>query len=380
MQRALYAVALLALVCLLFRAARTGLAGDYVDPISHITAQDEALYAHSAITMAQNGDWLTPTFMGRLALYKPPLLIWLSAASARLLGVSRLALRFPIALLCSLAVGLVFLFAAELNSWQAGACAAALLASNHLWHVLGGSCMTDGILVALTVAAVYCLFADPWLESKAAFWGFSAAVAGAILTKSVAGLLPLGPPAARRTGIVLAGRAAPVQAHVPAYLPRGTAGPGSGLAVVPLSTRRARTLVSGGAHRCRNPGLWSRRPASDFPRKPRPVLSDAHGPDGPRAPRGCHHRPPRLLLRRPQALASGHSAALLDPRRSGLRISLGVPQHRLPPAPSACPGHPRHCLRAVLYHAARVVGHGAGGGGVRHQDRRPFLPRRHLFR
>jgi hypothetical protein len=192
MQRAFCAVALLALVCLLFRAGRVGLAGDYVDPISRITSQDEALYGHSAIAMAQSGDWITPRFMGRLALYKPPLLIWLSAASARILGISRLALRFPVALLSAMATGLIFLFAAELARWQAGVCAAILLASDHLWHVLGSSCMTDGLLVALYVAAMYCLFSDPWLTSRRCFWGFSAAVATAILTKSIAGILPLG--------------------------------------------------------------------------------------------------------------------------------------------------------------------------------------------
>ncbi len=191
MRRAFLAVALCAFACLLIRAARTPLAGDYVDPVSRITAADEAMYGSSAIAMAQSGHYLTPTFMGRLALYKPPLLICLSAVSARLLGISRLTLRLPVALLCALATGLVFLFAAELNSWQSGVCAAAFLASNHLWHILAGTCMTDGLLVACYVAAMYCLYADPWLESRAALWGFAAAVAGAILTKSIAGLLPL---------------------------------------------------------------------------------------------------------------------------------------------------------------------------------------------
>ncbi|HEV2445350.1 MAG TPA: glycosyltransferase family 39 protein, partial [Candidatus Sulfopaludibacter sp.] len=192
MKRAWCAVALLSLACLLIRAARVGMAGDYVDPVSRITAQDEALYAHSAIHMARNGQWLTPMFMGRLALYKPPLLDWLAGLSARIAGVSRLALRFPVALAGSVALGLIFLWAAELRTWQTGVCAAALLASSHLWHVLGSMCMTDGLLAACCIAALYCLFADPWLESKAALWGFSAAVAGAILTKSIAGLLPLG--------------------------------------------------------------------------------------------------------------------------------------------------------------------------------------------
>jgi hypothetical protein len=58
--------------------------------------------------------------------------------------------------------------------------------------VLAGMCLTDGLLAAFYTAAMYCLFADPWLESGAAFWGFAASVSGAILTKSVAGALPLG--------------------------------------------------------------------------------------------------------------------------------------------------------------------------------------------
>ena len=192
MLRALCAVALLAAACLLLRAARLGLAGDYVDPIGKITAQDEALYANSAIHMAQHGGWLTPLFMGRYALYKPPLLIWAAGLSAKLLGVTRIGLRLPAVLLAGLAVGLVFLWAAEARGWQAGAAAALFLAGNRLWHGLAGLCMTDGLLVAFYTAAMYCLFSDPWLESGIAFWGFAASVAAAILTKSVAGILPLG--------------------------------------------------------------------------------------------------------------------------------------------------------------------------------------------
>lgn len=191
MRLAFCAVALVALACLLVRADRLGMAGDYLDPFSHIGAQDEALYAHSAIKMARDGGWSTPMFMGRYGLYKPPLLAVAAGLSARILGVSRLALRMPVALFAGLAVGLVFWWAAELRSWQAGACAAALLVSNHLWHGLASLCLTDGLLTAFYVAALYCLFADPWLESHWSLWGFSVSVAASILTKSVAGLLPL---------------------------------------------------------------------------------------------------------------------------------------------------------------------------------------------
>jgi hypothetical protein len=156
-----------------------------------VTAQDEARLANTSIHMARQGEWLTPRFMGRYALCEPPLLYWLSAASARVLGVSTLALRLPVALAAALAAGLVFLWAAELGGWPAGALALALLVSNHLWHVLGGMAMPHGLLAAFSMAALYALFADPWLDTRAALWGFSASVAAAMLTGSVAGILPL---------------------------------------------------------------------------------------------------------------------------------------------------------------------------------------------
>jgi hypothetical protein len=98
----------------------------------------------------------------------------------------------PIALLAALSAGLVFLWAAEVDGWRVGAAAALLLVSNHLWTTLGALCMTDALLVAFSIAAFYSLFSDPWLESRGAVLGFAGAVAGAILTKGIAGILPLG--------------------------------------------------------------------------------------------------------------------------------------------------------------------------------------------
>ena len=192
MRRAFCAVALLALVCLLQRAGRVDVAGDTIDPVGKIAAQDEAYYVNQAVAMAHQGGWLTPRFMGRYALFKPPLTVWAAAVSSRILGVSRLGLRLPVALFSALSLGLIFLWAGELAGWQAGAVAGVLLFSNHLWNTLAVLTMTDGLLAAFTIAAFYALFCDPWLESRAALCGFSGAVAAAILTKGIAGLLPLG--------------------------------------------------------------------------------------------------------------------------------------------------------------------------------------------
>ena len=187
---ALIAVAV-SLALLMFRAARVGVSGDYLDPVAHVTAQDESFYGNSAIHMATRGEWLTPRFMDRYSLYKPPLILWLSGVSARIFGVSRFTLRLPLALLCSLAAGLVFLIAAKIRSPQAGAAAALLLIGNHLWNVTASMLLTDALLATFAAAALYCVFVDSRLESRLAFWGFALAIAGAILTKTVAGVLPI---------------------------------------------------------------------------------------------------------------------------------------------------------------------------------------------
>jgi 4-amino-4-deoxy-L-arabinose transferase-like glycosyltransferase len=191
MRRAFCAVAFIAFLVIVPRAANIGLAGAYVDPVGRVTAQDEALYSHSAIAMATRGDWLTPHFMGRFGLYKPPILYWGAGLCAKLFGISHLTLRLPSVLFAALAVGLIFLWGAEITSWQAGVAAAVLLLSNRLWDTLGALCMTDAMLVAFFIAAFYALYSDPWLESRAALFGFAAAFAGAILTKGAAGMLPI---------------------------------------------------------------------------------------------------------------------------------------------------------------------------------------------
>ncbi len=76
MKWALGAVVLAAGLSLGWRARNTGMAGEEIDPVGRISAQDEAVYAHSALRMARQGGWLTPMFLERYSLYKPPLLMW----------------------------------------------------------------------------------------------------------------------------------------------------------------------------------------------------------------------------------------------------------------------------------------------------------------
>jgi len=99
---------------------RAGIAAAYNDPIAHIRAQDEAVYVSEAIGMAKDSDWMTPKVMGRPFLLKPPLLVWLSTLSLRLLGLSLFSIRLPALLLGAAGVATVFAWVARARSMAAG--------------------------------------------------------------------------------------------------------------------------------------------------------------------------------------------------------------------------------------------------------------------
>src|SRR6266852_2508698 len=110
---ALLAIFVAALVILGVGIERTKVAAAFSDPISHIRAQDESIYANGSIAMALEGDWLTPKILGRIFLYKPPLQLWLSGLSIRLFGISLLALRLPMLIAGALGAVLIYVWCAQ---------------------------------------------------------------------------------------------------------------------------------------------------------------------------------------------------------------------------------------------------------------------------
>lgn len=63
---------------------------------------------------------MTPKLKGRPFILKPPLLIWLSALSIRLLGLSLFSVRLPALILGAAGVAAVFAWAAHARSMAAG--------------------------------------------------------------------------------------------------------------------------------------------------------------------------------------------------------------------------------------------------------------------
>ncbi len=170
---------------------RSGIASQYCDPLSRIGSQDEAVYGREAIGMATGGDWLTPTYLGRYALNKPPMLQWLTAASIRLFGVSAWSLRVPSLVSAALVTALLFAFVWRAQSILAATCAVVLLASSHLFYVFARLTMTDMPLCLWITAAMVAIARDPAMERSATLWTFAVSTGAAVLTKGIAGALPL---------------------------------------------------------------------------------------------------------------------------------------------------------------------------------------------
>jgi hypothetical protein len=184
---------LAALVMLGHGAHTVRVTAEFSDPVSGIRAQDEAVYTHCALRMATQGGWLTPVFLSRYILYKPPLAAWLSGLSLKAFGISLLSLRVPELLAGALAAPLLFLWARRLHpgALLPGVAAVLLLLSNRVWHVFSRVCQTDILVAASIVGALTCFALDTRLERRWAQAGFAIGTAAAVLSKSVAGLIPL---------------------------------------------------------------------------------------------------------------------------------------------------------------------------------------------
>ncbi len=185
-----FAVFLIAFAVLAWDIDRDGIAAPYLDPIVRTRAQDEALHVNAAMRMVRAGDWLTPRLMGRLFLFKPPLLIWLSALSIQTCGLSLFAVRLPALLSGAAGVGAVFLWCARARSLAAGVLAAGFLLLTPFWQMFSRVCLTDvpaAACAAMALAAVAC---DPRFERRLTPVAFGVLGGAAILAKSVAGILP----------------------------------------------------------------------------------------------------------------------------------------------------------------------------------------------
>jgi hypothetical protein len=156
---------------------------------------DEGHYSQVALQMIQRGDWVTPYNDGVRFLEKPPLMYWLTAASMQAFGINEFALRLPTALGVLALVWIVMRIArrsaGDLAAIIAGVCTA-FSVGNYLFT---REALHD-IWLVLFIAVAMHAFLEWYRDARHPLHlalGFYAAMAGAVMTKSLVGVaLPVG--------------------------------------------------------------------------------------------------------------------------------------------------------------------------------------------
>ncbi|QMU28593.1 ArnT family glycosyltransferase [Adhaeribacter radiodurans] len=120
--------------------------------------------------MTQNGNWLIPTLNGEARLAKPPLPTWLTAISVLISGdlYDLVTLRFPAALIASLAVYFLFLLCRQLTSDRLTPFLAALvLATSFSFFNIGRQGTWDIYCHSFMIGAIWLLVKGLQTNGKA---------------------------------------------------------------------------------------------------------------------------------------------------------------------------------------------------------------------
>jgi len=154
--------------------------------------RDEPRFARAAVEMVESGDYLVPTFNGRLRPDKPILVYWLMSVPIRVFGAHAFACRFASAVGTGLTCLFTFLIGVRLLNTRAAFWAVAVLASSLLCLVEGTAATADAVLLPW-MTAVMAIFVRAWDRGRCSpldVLGMGAAFGLALLAKGPVGLLP----------------------------------------------------------------------------------------------------------------------------------------------------------------------------------------------
>ena len=151
-----------------------------------LTDTTEARYGEIARKMLETGQWIVPQIDYGVPFWgKPPLSMWLTAMSYKLLGVTEFAARIPSLLLGMAICGLVYVLASRRRGVDHGLRASAVVATSLLMMVSAGGVMTDPAMMFGTTLSMVAFWLA--LTTGSRFWGYLFFVGLAI------GLLAKGP-------------------------------------------------------------------------------------------------------------------------------------------------------------------------------------------
>jgi 4-amino-4-deoxy-L-arabinose transferase-like glycosyltransferase len=133
-----------------------------------LVGADEPRYAQIAREMLQRGDWVTPVLHGQPWLEKPPLFYWGAMLAYKATGgVSDWAARLPSAVLCSLMIFFIFVWARHFRRGMQ-LDAALITAASAILIGFGRSASTDMPLTAMFTAAMLCWYG--WYSNQNRGW------------------------------------------------------------------------------------------------------------------------------------------------------------------------------------------------------------------
>ncbi|MGE0102100.1 MAG: ArnT family glycosyltransferase [Blastocatellales bacterium] len=149
----------------------------------------DATHAQAAREMIERGDWVTLHVNGVRYLEKAPMLYWAVAISFKIFGYNSFAVRVPIVL----AIILLGLLAWEFGRWayseRAGFYAAAILVSCVGMFLFTRIMIPEALLTLWFTLAHYCFLRGFFSEEKRWYYGIYAAIALAVLTKGLIGIV-----------------------------------------------------------------------------------------------------------------------------------------------------------------------------------------------
>jgi 4-amino-4-deoxy-L-arabinose transferase-like glycosyltransferase len=131
----------------------------FIDSRSTLWDRDEPRFSRATVEMVDSGNYLYPTFNGRLRPDKPILIYWLMSVPVRLLGPTSLACRFFSTVGVAVTCVLTFLLGRRFLGVKGALWSMAVLSSTLLVIVEGTAATADGILLPAMVA-VMVLFAS----------------------------------------------------------------------------------------------------------------------------------------------------------------------------------------------------------------------------
>ncbi len=151
----------------------------------------EARYGEIARKMLETGNWITPQHDYGVPFWaKPPLSVWLSAISMKLLGVNEFAARLPGLLLSMGVLWLIWDLAKKQSGSMAATIATLVLAGSLYFYLDAGTVMTDPSLVFCTTLALVSFWHALVNNSKIwSYWFFIALALGLLAKGPVAVVL-----------------------------------------------------------------------------------------------------------------------------------------------------------------------------------------------